>query len=305
MELSAAPPSRDASVHRWAWTAVTLGLAAWVFYPILVYDPDPELLALGELWARDDNYSHGFLIGPLALYFVWELRESLRELPVAGSAWGLPFVGLALLLFLAGILGGVNFLARLSAVPLLFGGILWIGGWRWAGTLAFPVLFLLLAIPPPRFVFIQIAFPLQVFASEVAEQVLFWSGVPALREGNVIHLPHTQLEVAEACSGLRSLQALITTGVVFAYFFGRGWLQRVVIVAASLPIAILVNAFRVTGTGYLAYHQGVEVATGYYHLLEGFAMFGLACAVLAAVGFAVIRLLPDDRSSHGEPEQSA
>jgi exosortase len=198
----------------------------------------------------------------------------------------------------------VNFLPRLSAVPLLFGGILWIGGRRWAAHLAFPVFFLLLAIPPPRFVFIQIAFPLQVFASEVAEQVLFWGGVPALREGNVIHLPQTQLEVAEACSGLRSLQALVTTGVVFAVFFGRGWLQRVVIVAASVPIAILVNALRVTGTGYLAYHQGLEVATGYYHLLEGFAMFGLACVVLALVGFAVIWLLPEGRSNDAKTERA-
>ncbi len=299
-EVWAAAPSPAARLQKWAWPLLTLGLTAWVFYPILVYDADPELMSLAEIWGSDDNYSHGFLIAPLALYFVWDRRHVFRSLPVERSWWGLLFILLALLLYLVGMLGGVNFLPRLSAVPLLLGGILWIGGRAWAWQLAFPVLFLLLAIPPPRFVFIQIAFPLQVFASEVAEQVLFWVSVPIVREGNVIHLPHTQLEVAEACSGLRSLQALVTVGVVFAYFFGRGWLQRILIVGASLPIAILVNAFRVTGTGYLAYHYGLAVATGYYHTFEGFAMFALAFALLAALGFAVIRLVPDGSKSGGD-----
>lgn len=269
---------------------VTAVVAAWVFFPVLVYDP--HFMALAEIWLADDNYSYGFLVPPLAFYFAWERRDTLRTLPLEGSAWGLALIGLALGLFAVGMLGGVNFLPRLSAVTLLIGAILWIGGWRWARALAFPVGFLLLMIPIPRFVFIQIAFPLQIFASTVAEQVLFTVGVPILREGNVIHLPHTQLEVAEACSGLRSLLALVTTGVVFAYFFGRGWLQRTVIVFASIPIAILVNALRVTGTGYLAYHYGLEVATGYYHLLEGFVMFGLAFTLLAMIGFLAIRILP-------------
>jgi exosortase len=303
MDTSVVPHLPAGNLQRWLWTTLTLGLAAWVFYPILVYDPDPTLASLGEIWASDDNYSHGFLIGPLALYFVWGRRHVLRNLPVEGSAWGLPVIGFALLLFLVGTLGGVNFLPRLSAVCLLFGGILWIGGAPWIKALAFPVLFLLLAIPPPRFVFIQLAFPLQVFASEVAEQVLFWVGVPILREGNVIHLPHTQLEVAEACSGLRSLQALVTVGVVFAYFFGRGWVQRVLIVLVSLPIAIAVNALRVTGTGYLAYHYGLEVATGYYHTLEGFAMFGLAFGLLTVVGFALIWLVPTGSREGAEAER--
>jgi exosortase len=304
MDLHAATPPAATGVQTWVWTLLTVGLAAWVFAPILIYDPDPGLAALAEIWASNDNYSHGFLIVPLALYFVWERRQALQALPAQGSAWGLAVIGFALLLFGGGMLGGINFLLRLSAIPLLLGSILWVGGRSWARELAFPVLFLLLAVPPPQFLFIQIAFPLQVFASQVAEQVLFQVGIPILREGNVIHLPHTQLEVAEACSGLRSLQALVTIGVVFAYFFGRGWLQRVVIVAASLPIAIAVNALRVTGTGYLAYHHGLGVATGYYHLMEGFAMFGVACVILAGVGFATIRLVPDRSRTEAQSEGS-
>ncbi len=290
MDSASVQPSRGPQWALWAWAGVTLALGGWVFYPILVYDP--HYAALAEIWATDDNYSYGFLVPPLALFFAWERRDVLRSLPQEGSVWGLVVIGFALVLFGVGVLGGVNFLPRLSAIVLLFGAIVWIAGWPWARELAFPVGFLLLMIPVPRFVFIQIAFPLQVFASVVAEHVLFWFGVPILREGNVIHLPHTQLEVAEACSGLRSLLALITTGVVFAYFFGRGWIHWIVIVLLSIPIAIFVNALRVTGTGYLAFHYGVEVATGYYHMLEGFAMFGLAFSLLASLGFLVISVLP-------------
>jgi exosortase len=284
-------------VQRWIWPGIALTMAAWVFFPVLVYDP--ELQSLAELWLEDDNYSYGLLIPPLALYFVWENRAALGRLPVSGTAWGLVPIGLSLALFAMGVLGGVNFFPRLSALLLFAGGILWVGGWAWGRALGFPMLLLLLSIPIPRFVFIQIAFPLQLFASEVAEQVLFWIGVPVMREGNVIHLPHASLEVAEACSGLRSLLALVTTGVVFAYFFGRGWAHWLLIAGASLPIAILVNAVRVTGTGYLAHRYGIEVATGYYHSLEGFAMFGMAFTLLAVFGFAVVRLVP----SGGGPEE--
>jgi exosortase len=272
---------------------------AWVFFRILVWDPEPGLLSLVEVWLVDDEASYGFLIPPLAAYFVWERHHQLRGLPAEGSVWGLALVGVAFGFYFVGMLGGINYLPRASAVILLLGGVLWIGGPRWTKELAFPVLFLLLMVPLPKFALIRIAFPLQVFAAEMAELALYGIGVPILRTGNVIQLPYTQLEVAEACSGLRSLLALITTGVVFAHFFGHTRLQRLIVVAASIPIAILVNAFRVAGTGWLAHTFGTDVATGFYHTLEGFAMFGIAFALLAGIGFGTGWLFsgPTDESA--------
>ncbi len=281
----------------WIWTGVAVVLTAWVFFPILVFHPAPELWSLAEIWDDDPNYSYGYLIAPLAAYFIWERRDELREIPLEGSDWGLAFVALALLMFLTGLMGGVYYLPRASFIVMLYGGILFVGGVGWARALLFPVLFLFLMVPLPKFIFLQIALPLQVFAAEAAEWFLFWIGVPIFRTGNVINLAHTQLEVAEACSGLRSLFALLTTGVVFAYFFGKTRLQRVVVVAASVPIAIVVNAARVGGTGWLAHHYGLEVATGYYHSMEGFAMFGVAFALLALIGFGAVALLPNARAS--------
>jgi exosortase len=264
----------------------------WVFFAILVWDPDPDLYSLVEVWMMDDEASYGFLIPPLAAYFVWERQYRLRGLPAEGSVWGLALVGVAFGFYFVGMLGGINYLPRASAVMLLLGGVLWIGGPRWTKELAFPVLFLLLMIPLPKFALIRVAFPLQVFAAEVAEATLFGIGVPILRTGNVIHLAHTQLEVAEACSGLRSLLALITTGVVFAHFFGQTPLQRLIVVSISVPIAIFVNAMRIAVTGWLAHNFGADVATGFYHSLEGFAMFGVAFVLLAGVGFTTAWLLP-------------
>ncbi len=279
----------------WIWAAVAAVLALWVFFPIVVFHPAAEFLALAEEWEADDNYSYGYLIAPLALYFVWERRKMLRELPVRGSPFGLSILGGALLFFLAGTMGGVTFLVRVSVVLLVPGVVLYLLGWRVLRALAFPVAFLVLMVPPPWFIWEGIATPLQHFAARTAEESLFWLEVPVLRAGNVITLANTQLEVAEACSGLRSLMALFTTGVVFAYFFGRTALQRILIVGASVPIAILVNAARVAGTGWLAYHYGAEVATGYYHQLEGFGMFFVAFALLTLFGLLVLAIVPGGR----------
>jgi exosortase len=295
------PAGGEIDWRPWIWAAIAAVVALWVFFPIVVFHPSEDHFALAEEWDADPNYSYGFLIPPLALYFAWERRKMLRDLPVRGSAFGLLLILAALLAYLTGVMGAVNFLARASVVILVPGVLLFLLGWRCLRALLFPVLFLALMVPPPYFIWAQIATPLQEFAARTAEQSLFWLEVPVLRTGNVITLANTRLEVAEACSGLRSLMALLTTGIVFAYFFGHTAAQRIPIVLASVPIAILVNAARVAGTGWLAYHYGLEVATGYYHQLEGFGMFLVAFALLTLVGLAVLAVVPARRPAGARP----
>ncbi len=290
---SAPAENHGFSSRDWLWVGACLSAAIWAFLPILAYDPDPNVFALAEHWILDENYSYGFLIPPLAAYFIWERWDELREIPLEGSFWGLAAIAAAFVVYSAGILGGVLLLPRVSAILLIFGGILWIGGLRWARELLFPVGFLFLMLPLPAIVLNQIAFPLQLFAAQVAEEALFLLEIPVRRMGNVMHLPHHQLEVAEACSGLRSLLALVTTGVVFAYFFGRNHLQRILIVLFSIPIAILVNSARVTATGILAHTYGLEAATGFFHTLEGFGMFAMAFGLMLIVGFLVVKIIPE------------
>ena len=151
---------------------------------------------------------------------------------------------------------------RWGFVLTLIGLVTTIYGRAILRILAFPLCFLFLMVPLPQSLVNVIAFPLQLIAAGTAVEALHWLGVPALLEGNIIHLAHTELFVVEACSGLRSLMALVTLGVVFAYFFRKSWIERAILVASTIPIAIAVNAVRVALTGILAHRFGSEMASG-------------------------------------------
>jgi exosortase len=238
-------------------------------------------------WYTDGNYSHGFLIVPVALYFIWERRQQLLAARAKPSALGLVVLFGSLATLIAGILGAELFLTRVSIVGTLAGAILFVYGWQHLRILAFPIAFLLLAIPIPAIVFNQIAFPLQLLASRFGERALEFASIPVLREGNVIILANTTLEVAEACSGIRSLVSLLTLGIVYGYFTdGRSWV-RTIIALATIPIAIVTNGLRVAGTGIAAHYYGPEAATGFFHEFSGWVVFVLAFALL----FLVMRLL--------------
>jgi exosortase len=250
------------------------------------------LARLFQDWMNDDNYSHGVAIVPLALYFVWERRQKLAALPLNPGWLGLPVVVAGLALLVMGELGAELFLTRISLLVTLAGGVLFALGWRALAALAFPIAFLLLMIPIPAIIFNQIAFPLQLFASQVGEAGLNAAGVPILREGNVMILAHTTLEVAEACSGIRSLISLLTLGIVFGYFTDPRGGVRVAIAAASVPIAILTNGLRVAGTGIAAHYIGPEAAEGFFHTFSGWLVFVLAFALMFLVTKLLLRLLP-------------
>jgi exosortase len=253
-------------------TALTIAVAIGVFAPILYY--------LVRHWKGSADYSHGFLVAPLAIYFAWERRGDLKRTPIEPSWWGVVPLALGALALAIGRLGVELMAMRTAFVLTLIGLVLLLLGRRVTRVLAFPLLFLFLMIPLPQSLVNTITFPLQLIASDLAMIPLYWLQIPALREGNIIHLADTQLLVAEACSGLRSLMALGTLGVVFAYFFRKNMIERLVIVASTLPIAILVNAFRVALTGYLTHRFGEAAAEGVIHQTEGFFTFGLAFGLL-------------------------
>jgi exosortase len=261
-----------------------IGVALLVYAPILFH------MALH--WYHVGDYSHGFLIGPLALYFTWERRDALRAAPIAPSWWGLVPLALGSFTLAIGRLGVELMNMRVSFVLTLIGLVLLLLGRSVFRVLAFPLLFLLLMVPLPQSLVNGVAFPLQLLAADWAVQVLYWLEIPALREGNIIHLPQTQLFVAEACSGLRSLMALVTLGIVFAYFFRKTLGERIVIVLSAIPIAILVNALRVALTGILTYNFGEQTAHGLIHQTQGLFTFGSAFLLLLGEAWLLARLWP-------------
>jgi exosortase len=247
-------------------------------------------------WATDDNYSHGFLIVPLALYFLWERRQRVAATPVQSSVFGLVIVIGSLATLVAGVLGAELFLTRVSIVGLVAGTVLFVLGWAQLRVLALPIGFLLLMIPIPAIVFNHIAFPLQLLASRAGESTLNALSIPVLREGNVIILANTTLEVAEACSGIRSLVSLLTLGIVYGYFTdSRNWVRTAAAVA-TVPIAIVANGMRVAGTGVAAHYYGPEAATGFFHTFSGWLVFVVAFAMLVGVMRLMLVLTPPNRT---------
>ncbi len=244
-------------------------------------------------WANDDNYSHGFFIVPLALFFVWERRQRLADTPLQPSTLGLLVVAGSLALLVAGTLGAELFLTRVAIVGLISGVTLFVAGWQHLRILSFPIAFLLLMIPLPAILFNEVAFPLQLLASQFGETALRLFRIPVLREGNVITLANTSLEVAEACSGIRSLVSLLTLGIVLGYFTDSRTWTRTVIALATVPVAIAANGLRVAGTGIAAAYVGPEAATGFLHTFSGWLMFVLAFVLLLAIQQAIFRVFPE------------
>lgn len=260
---------------------VGFALAYWRVIEKLLYD-----------WANDDNYSHGFFIVPLALYFAWERREAVMAEPAAPATSGLFLVLGSLALLVVGTLGAELFLSRVSIVGLIAGVTLYVGGWRHLRVLAFPIGFLLLMIPLPAIVFNEVAFPLQLLASQFGELTLRAFSIPVLREGNLIILANTTLEVAEACSGIRSLVSLLTLGIVLGYFSDSRLWVRVAIALCTIPVAIATNGIRVAGTGVAAAYVGPEAATGFLHTFSGWLVFVLAFVILFSVQQLLFKLFP-------------
>jgi exosortase D (VPLPA-CTERM-specific) len=264
-------------------TACVVALIA--SFVLLYYDVFHNLVR--DWAAGDDNYSHGFLIIPIALYFAWERRNRLAEARRRPSNVGLIVVFGSVGVLLLGLLGSELFLTRISILGTLAGTILFLYGWQHLSILAFPLLFLLLMIPLPRIIFDQIVFPLQLVASHLAEMILSAFNVPVLREGNLIILAHSTLEVAEACSGIRSLISLLTLGIVYGYMMDARRSMRIALAIGTIPVAIIANGFRVAGTGLAAQYYGAKAAEAFFDTFSGWILFSVAFFLL----FVLYRLL--------------
>lgn len=267
-------------------------------------------------WWVDENYSHGLLIPFIIGYIIWSQRDKLAQAKFNPSMLlGGAAILFALFALWAGVAGAELYTQRMSLLVLLSGIAVYLWGFTLLRMLIVPLGLLFLAIPIPAIIFNKIAFPLQLFASRCAVWSMSMLGIPVLRQGNIIELKPLnsfdtkKLEVVEACSGIRSLMTLLTLAVVFAYFThnpgdgpkpgGRfGWLRSywfwraLIIITSAVPIAILTNAFRVSGTGVLAHYYGTQVADGFFHSFSGWAIYIVAFILLFGIGMILDRFKP-------------
>jgi len=267
-------------VYRWYLIGLLLLLIA--LYAKIV--PDMVLD-----WYNDENYSHGFIVPLIAGYFVYIRWAELKDAPVTPWKAGLLVISFALIQLLIGWLGTEYFTMRSSLIVLLAGLTLSLFGSTIFRILALPLAYLFFMIPVPYIIYDALAFPLKLFVTKVSVQALKLVGVVVMREGNIIMFPATTLEVADACSGIRSLVSLLALAVAYAFFIRIAPWKRWLLICSAIPIAVFTNAMRVIVTGFLAQYWGEKAAQGFFHEFAGMVVFGLAMVMLVSLGALLAR----------------
>jgi exosortase len=235
-------------------------------------------------WYNDENYSHGFLVPVIAGYFLYNQRQDLTKTRVMPSNWGLAIIIFSLCQLIIGCLGMEFFTLRSSLVLIITGIVIYFFGLEAFRIARLPILYLLFMVPIPYIIYDSVAFPLKLFVTKVSVGALKAIGIVVLREGNIIMFPNVTLEVADACSGIRSLISLIAMAVAYACFIKTTTTRRWLLVLSAVPIAIFTNALRVIVTGILAQYWGEKAADGFFHEFAGMVVFGLAMLMLVGVG---------------------
>jgi exosortase len=230
-------------------------------------------------WWQDPNYTHGFFVPVFSLFLLWERRAKLARLRIQPAWSGLVMLLLALITLVVGTIKSGFFFYRVSVLLFIAGLVVFLAGWKHLKAISFPLAFLILMIPSPTLVE-HITFPLQIIASKIASFLLMLAGVPAIREGNIILLPSAQLEVAEACSGIRSLFSLLTLTIVYGYTAETKVSVRVLLGLIAVPISVFANALRIAFTGLMVEGWGVERAEGTIHALSGWLVFVASLALI-------------------------
>ena len=280
------------------WQGVILtGLLLWFYVP--------TLSRLVGQWKNDSDFSHGFFVPLFSAFVVWRQSHRLESIEPRPSWAGLPLLAFALCVLIVGQMGAELFLARFSLLLTTAGLIVLFLGWSQFRAMLFPWAFLLLMIPIPKIVFNQITFPLQLLASQVAAATLPLFGVPILREGNLIHLPSITLEVAEACSGIRSLMSLLTLAIIYGYLMERRLWVRWLLALSSIPVAVIANSVRIIGTGLLVQYWDADKAEGYFHESWGLIVFVVSLLLLYTLhGFIGLMWSEDKQHNQGQRERN-
>jgi exosortase len=264
---------------------ITLGILVLALYYSV-------LIELVHDWVIDENYSHGhgFLIPLVSAFFIWRKRDRLRTRQRKSNGIGLAILMLGLLLFIVASIGAELFTQRLSLLLVIGGLLLYLGGRKITGDLFFPLLYLVFMIPVPYVLYYSVSFPLELLASRLTTAAVSLIGIPIIREGNILHLQNTTLQVVDACSGLRSLLSLSALSAALAYATQRTLVKGIILFLAAVPVAIGANILRLSLTAILASLYGEQVAQGFLHQFSGVAVFAFAVVSLSLIG-AILRWL--------------
>lgn len=256
----------------------------------------PILQKLAHDWDTNDNYSHGYFIPVLSVYIIYSLKDELKQLPIRGSIAGLFLLIAGLIQLIIANAGSEFFLQRASLIPVLAGIVLFCLGFTYFKKLLIPICYLIFMIPLPAIIWNKIAFPMQLFGSYLTEKIITLMQIPIFREGNILYLSNTTLEVVDACSGLRSLTTLFALSAVFAILSSHTTFQKWILFLAAAPIAIFANIVRLSATALLASKYGGDVAQGFLHDFSGLVVFAVGIILLVTVSNMIKKLAPQGES---------
>lgn len=269
---------------------LNLVMALPVIVLLVVYLP--ALVDLIQDWYHDDNYSHGFLIPVVVAWLLWNRRQTLGLIPICPDRRGLALVGLGAVMFVLANGAAEYFTLRLSLVVTLAGLVWLLAGAAFFRQVLFELTLLLFMIPIPYVIYYAVAFPLQLLASKMTATILGAVGATVVREGNVIRLAGTSLEVAEACSGLRSLVSLLALGFIWSHLSQRRTLAKVLLFVSTVPIAIIANVVRVLLMAVAAYGFEAAITQEPLHTIFGLVVFIVAMVLLMLLALVLRKVFP-------------
>lgn len=248
-----------------------------IFFVFILFFP--VLLKLIHLWSGDADYSHGFFVIPISLYMVWQKRERLLSIEIKPTWAGFILLGLGLVCYYVALVASFNTLQNISMLAVFIGLLLFFCGIKFTRELLCPIFFLFFMFPIPSAYYIMITNPLKLMITMISAAIIGFMGIPVFRDGNLLFFANTQLEVAEACSGVRSLYSYLMLGFLFALLSIR-LRTKILLILSTIPLAILVNIVRVTITGVLSNFYGPKIAQGFFHEFTGFVLFIIGFIIL-------------------------
>jgi exosortase len=254
-----------------------LALTSLVLFIICYF---PVIKVLVNKWLTLEEYSHAFLTLPILAYMVWFNRAALGGHKVCYSSLGIVLLLISTPFYIFALLTNVHTILFLAMLATTISVVIYLWGIKMVWILFTPLLLLTLLIPVPEQLIVQVTLPLQLMVTKISEAIIQGIDVPVFREGNILSIPDKRFEVAEACSGLRSLITLVTLSIIMAYFFLQKNLSKIVLVAVSVPTAILLNVIRILLMVLLFHYFRLDLSQGFWHTVEGIFAFSIAMVML-------------------------
>jgi exosortase len=244
---------------------------------------------LGDLltiWRIDADYSHGFFVIPLSFYMVWQKRNTWGKIDNRPSWTGFVIFLFTLVIYLGALRTRFHTLIYVTMIVLTLSLCVTFFGWRKSRYFLGPILFLIFMCPIPSSLYIMMTNPLKLLITGISATIIRLFDIPVLQQGNLLYFSNTRLEVAEACSGIRSIYSYLMLGIVFSLFCGK-MLSKVLLVISAIPLAIMVNIIRVSMTGILAHYFGEKAAQGFFHEFAGMVLFAAGLVLMYGTYYLV------------------